>query len=100
VGEGRVRLLELVDELGSLRRAVDRLGMSYRSAWGYFRELEAVAGVTFLERPDTRDLRAGVRLTAEGRRFLRRFRRFELAVDAAARREFARAFAPQARRRR
>lgn len=92
VGEGRVRLLELVEELGSLRRAVDHLGMSYRSAWGYFRELEAIAGIAFLERPTARHLRAGIRLTAEGRRFLRRFRRFEQAVTTAAAREFTHAF--------
>jgi len=34
-GDGRAELLRLVDELGSLKKAVARSGMSYRSAWGY-----------------------------------------------------------------
>ena len=50
LGDGRARLFELVDELGSIRKAVDRMGMSYRAAWGYIRELEAAAGFTFLTR--------------------------------------------------
>jgi len=33
-GDGRADLLDLVDELGSLKKAVARIGMSYRNAWG------------------------------------------------------------------
>ena len=39
-GEGRAELLRLVGEEGSLKRAVERMGMSYRAAWGSLRELE------------------------------------------------------------
>ncbi len=49
-GDGRAQLLELIDERGSLRKAASELGMSYRNAWGYLRELEEAAGFTFLER--------------------------------------------------
>jgi molybdate transport system regulatory protein len=34
-GDGRAELLELIDELGSIKQAVIRFGMSYRNAWGY-----------------------------------------------------------------
>jgi molybdate transport repressor ModE-like protein len=50
LGEGRARLFELIDELGSIRKAVTQLGMSYRAAWGYICELEAAAGFRFLSR--------------------------------------------------
>ena len=50
LGDGRARLFELIDELGSIKKAVARMGMSYRAAWGYIRELEAAAGFRFLER--------------------------------------------------
>ena len=49
-GDGRAELLELVDELGSFKKAVARIGMSYRGAWGYFQELERAAGFKLLER--------------------------------------------------
>ena len=91
-GDGRARLLELVDELGSLRRAVARVGMSYRAAWGYFRELERASGVKLLERVPGAGPRAGTRLTPEGRAIVVRFRRFQAGLDISARRGFARAF--------
>ena len=34
LGNGRARLLELIDERGSIQKAVARMGMSYRDAWG------------------------------------------------------------------
>ena len=40
----RVRLLELVQETGSLARAAARMNLSYRRAWGKVKELEANAG--------------------------------------------------------
>ena len=48
-GEGRARLLEAIDEVGSLKQAVEQFGMSYRNAWGYLRDLEAAAGFKFLD---------------------------------------------------
>lgn len=91
-GDGRARLLELVDELGSLRRAVGRVGMSYRAAWGYFRELERASGVKVLEQIPGAGPRAGTRLTAEGRALVARFRRFQAGIDTSSRRGFARIF--------
>lgn len=91
-GDGRARLLELVDDLGSLRRAVARVGMSYRAAWGYFRELERASGLKLLERTPGAGPRGGTRLTAKGRVLVARFRRFQAGIDTSARRGFARAF--------
>jgi molybdate transport system regulatory protein len=91
-GDGRAELLELVDRLGSLKQAVDRVGMSYRHGWGYFRELERVSGMKLLEPRAGEGPRAGMRLTAEGRRFLARYRRFQSGLDTAVQRHFGRAF--------
>jgi molybdate transport system regulatory protein len=96
-GDGRARLLELVDQLGSLRRALARVGMSYRHGWGYFRELERAAGIRFLE-PAGGGPRGGLRLTREGREFVVRYRRFQAGLAAIADRRFRRAFPPRRRR--
>src|SRR5262249_15883967 len=69
-GEGRAELLETIERLGSFKQAVERMGMSYRAAWGYFRELERAAGLKLLERRPGRGPEGGTRLTAEGRLFL------------------------------
>src|SRR5262245_27563841 len=92
LGDGRARLFELIDELGSIKKAVARMGMSYRAAWGYIRELEAAAGFKFLERRPGGGGTGGARLTSEGRAFLTRYRRFRKALDQLTTRRFTRAF--------
>ena len=91
-GDGRAQLLEAIDELGSLQRAVARFDMSYRSAWGYLRELERAAGFAMLERTPGRGRASGMKLTARGRDFVARYRRFRRGLDAVAERGFTRAF--------
>ncbi len=92
LGDGRARLLRLIDERGSLRQAASALGMSYRNAWGYLRELERAAGFEFVERSPHGRARSGMRLTADGRAFLARYGRFQRRLETAAAREFTRAF--------
>ena len=96
-GEGRAELLEAVERLGSFKKAVERMGMSYRAAWGYFRELEAAAGFAFLERQPGRGPQRGTRLTREGREFLRRYRRFRQGLDQVVARDFGRSFVARRR---
>jgi molybdate transport system regulatory protein len=91
-GDGRAQLLELIAARGSLRKAATELGMSYRNAWGYLRELEEAAGFTFLERVPGGGPRSGMRLTEDARRFLRRYRRFRGALEGDMKRRFARTY--------
>lgn len=91
-GDGRARLLALIDQHGSLRQAAEEFQMSYRHAWGYLRELEQAAGFRFVERAPGGGPRSGMRLTAAGRQFVERYRRFRAGLDAAMRREFQRTF--------
>ena len=91
-GDGRAQLLELIDELGSLKKAVARLGMSYRNAWGYLRELEEAAGFKILEREAGGGPASGTRLTRRGRAFLARYWEFREAVQKGAGRKFKQVF--------
>lgn len=91
-GDGRARLLELIDERGSLRQAAAELDMSYRNAWGYLQELEKAAGFKLVERAPDGTLRSGMRVTAGGREFLACYRKFQRSVDDATARHFDRAF--------
>ncbi len=92
LGHGRAELLGLIDRLGSIQRAVNEMGMSYRNAWGYLRELERAAGFKLLERPAGCGPGAGTRLTAGGRQFLERYQRFEAEIAKEADRRFRRIF--------
>ncbi|MFI5340449.1 MAG: winged helix-turn-helix domain-containing protein [Candidatus Methylomirabilales bacterium] len=91
-GDGRAELLELIDELGSIKQAVARFGMSYRNAWGYLRDLERTAGFKFLERRPGGGPARGTRLTRKGKEFLARYRRFRQGADEILARRFTRAF--------
>jgi molybdate transport system regulatory protein len=91
-GDGRAQLLELIDELGSIKKAVAQTGMSYRAAWGYLRELEDAAKFKFLERRPGAGPRSGARLTQDAKVFLCRYWQFRDALDRIAEAEFARSF--------
>ena len=91
-GDGRARLLELIEERGSLSKAAEEFEMSYRNAWGYLQDLERAAGFQFVERAPGGGPRSGMRLTADGRRFLERYRKFRAGLDATIDRQFTRAF--------
>ncbi|MFZ1061746.1 MAG: LysR family transcriptional regulator [Candidatus Rokuibacteriota bacterium] len=93
-GDGRAQLLALIDELGSIQKAVARVGMSYRTAWGYLRELEQAAGFKFLEPGPRGGRRSGTRLTRRGKRFLAQYWRFREGLDAIVTRRFRKSFKP------
>jgi molybdate transport repressor ModE-like protein len=96
-GDGRAQLLELIEERGSLSKAAEAFEMSYRNAWGYLQDLERAAGFKFVERAPGGGPQRGMRLTADGKRFLGRYRKFRAAVEGTMNRQFARSF-PRERR--
>jgi molybdate transport system regulatory protein len=92
----RVRLLELIDETGSLSDAAAQMRLSYRRAWGKLKEIEANLGVRLVESAAGGAGGGGSRLTPEGRRFVERYDAFRAAAGEAIEREFRRAFGENA----
>ena len=76
----RVRLLQLIDETGSLADAAAAMELSYRRAWGKVREIEENLGLKLVESAAGGAGGGGSRLTPDGRRLVARFRRFQDAV--------------------
>jgi molybdate transport system regulatory protein len=91
-GDGRAHLLQQIDDLGSMNQAVARIGMSYRTAWGYLRELEGACGIQLMERTPGRGSEGGTRLTSEGREFLKRYWTFRKGIESTIDQHFQRAF--------
>ena len=71
IGYGRAHLLNKMEELGSLKKAAESFGMSYRAAWGRIKRTEAAMGFALLEVADTK--RKGCRLSPEGREIVEAF---------------------------
>jgi molybdate transport system regulatory protein len=70
-GTGRVLLLNKIEEYGSIKKAAEALGMSYRAAWGKIKATEKLLGVRLIEYP--RHKRDGCRLSLQGRELRDRF---------------------------
>ncbi len=69
-GHGRYELLLLIDELGSLKLASERMGISYRGAWGKIKKTEEVIGKPLIYKENNKE---GYRLTDFGREFVNEF---------------------------
>ena len=91
-GDGRARLLEAIEQHGSLNKAAASFAMSYRNAWGYLRDLERAAGFKFVQRAPGGGPESGMRLTEDGKRFLRRYRTLKTALEHSLTRQFERSF--------
>jgi len=80
-GHGRVQLLKKISELGSLKKAAEELGMSYRGAWGKIRATESVLEDPLIEKISNRE---GYRLTPLGESMLRQYEEWHRQVEIAA----------------
>jgi molybdate transport system regulatory protein len=70
LGGGKTALLLAVDRLGSIQRAADEFGMSYRHAWGVIKKIERRAGFKILDtRLGGKD--RGAQLTPKGKAFVK-----------------------------
>jgi molybdate transport system regulatory protein len=70
LGGGKTALLLAVDRLGSIQRAAEEFGMSYRHAWGVIKKIEQRAGFRILNKKlGGRD--GGAQLTPKGRAFVK-----------------------------
>ena len=63
-GTGRALLLMKIEEYGSLKKAAEALGMSYRAAWGKIRKTEEVLGVRLIAQKGSK--KGGHQLTEHG----------------------------------
>lgn len=77
-GQGALDLLQKIQELGTLSRAAEDLGMSYRHAWGLIKKIEGRIGEPILfTHKGGRLGGGGARLTPSGRRLIREFLRIK-----------------------
>jgi len=70
LGGGRTALLLAVDRLGSIQRAADEFGMSYRHAWGVIKKIEKRAGFKMVETKLGGKNGGGAKLTPKGKAFI------------------------------
>ncbi len=75
LSQGKAALLEAILETGSLQKAADRMGMSYRHAWGIIQKMENRSKRKLVITKQGRNGGGSV-LTPEAQDWLLRFKRF------------------------
>lgn len=84
LGPGKVRLMELIADLGSISAAGRAMGMSYRRAWLLVDALNAAFREPLVDKQTGGSGGGGAGLTAFGREVVRRYRFIEKRATAAA----------------
>jgi molybdate transport system regulatory protein len=78
-GPGRDLLFKAIEEFHSLNAAAKKLDMSYRAAWGRVRASEERLGMKLVT---TESGRAGMRLTEEAKKLIRRFDQLDQEITS------------------
>jgi molybdate transport repressor ModE-like protein len=92
VGNGKVGLLRRIEELGSIQKAAEKHGMSYRHAWGMIQKIEKRTGFKFVETQVGGKDGGSAKLTAQGKEFLLNYSSFRKGLDELIERKFKNAF--------
>jgi molybdate transport system regulatory protein len=79
----RVALIEAVDELGSIRGAAERLGLSYKGAWDIVQALNNLFEQPLIEAAPGGRTGGSAKVTPRGREVAHAFRRVQQEMDAA-----------------
>jgi molybdate transport system regulatory protein len=83
-GPGKVRLLELIDEQGSIRGAASAMNMSYRHAWLLLQAVEDTFGAPVIVTATGGAKGGGAKLTELGKTVVARYRAIEAQAAQAA----------------
>jgi molybdate transport system regulatory protein len=76
IGWGRVNLLEQIRECGSITKAAKSLEMAYRHAWDLVDSMNRQSKMPFVEITAGGKGGGGARVTEEGEKAIRMFRKF------------------------
>lgn len=88
----RAELLDHIARTGSISGGAERMGLSYRRAWGKIKEIEQNLGMKLVQSEAGGPGGGQTRLTPEGEEILARYRAFRSAALADVRRDFTEAF--------
>ena len=91
-GRGRRFLLEAIESHGSINRAAEEVGISFRKAWGHIKVMEERLGVKLIERQTGGKNGGGALLTDDAKMFLNKFSLLEAGIREAVDEKFKKLF--------
>lgn len=88
IGEGRLQILRAVRRTGSILKAAQMMGLSYRNVWAKIKDAENHCGFRLVA-----TCRQGSSLTSEGKQLLRRYEELQRTCKRSAQNKFGKLFA-------
>jgi molybdate transport system regulatory protein len=88
IGDGKVRLLEAIHDTGSLSAASERMGLSYRKAWGDIRKAETLLGYPLTEKHRGGKDGGSSRLTPQALRLLEAYKALQKETERSVEKAF------------
>ena len=88
----RIELLEAIAETGSITAAASEMNITYRRAWDKIHESEERLGVKLVETQTGGSGGGGSQLTAAGKDYVRRFRKFTAGLNTILKQRFQELF--------
>ena len=79
LGDGKFELIDQIDQLGSLKAAADKIGISYRKAWGNVKDAEEKLGFLLVDKHRGGQHGGNSVLTSEGKKLIEAYK--ELLVE-------------------
>jgi molybdate transport system regulatory protein len=92
LSEWRVKLLEAIDQSGSISAAASTMEVTYHRAWEKVHEMEEGLGAKLIDAQTGGAGGGGATLTAKGRELIKKFRSFDSGLAALIDRRFHAAF--------
>jgi len=83
LGNGKFELIDYIDQLGSLKAAADKLGISYRKAWGMVKDAEQKLGFCLTEKHRGGQHGGNSVLTPEGKELIEAYKELLVEFDEA-----------------
>lgn len=82
IGPGKIQLLEMIESEGSLSRAAEAMGISYRRAWQFMQQVNAALDEPAIATPERGNGGSAARLTKFGRELIAKFRALEASANS------------------
>ena len=83
LGDGKFELIEGIDQLGSLKAAADKMGISYRKAWGMLKDAEEKLGFCLTDKHRGGQHGGNSVLTEEGKVLIEAYKELLVEFDEA-----------------
>lgn len=91
-GRGKTEVLDMIDKVGSIKKASENLDMNYKKCWNHLKILERHFGETLFETKQGGGNQAGTRLKPKAYELIKAYRELERDIEEFAHKRFKELF--------